>query len=139
MEERLHAMLARDEIRQLQIQYCHFVRQRDVGALVGQFTRDGTFALDGGIGPIGLLSGDALVEMYEKGLPDIDPRPMTHNHLVTLTSPVTATGIVHVEFRLGNSGFRVMHIGTYSDDYAREGGVWKFRHRALTATAVVPG
>lgn len=126
----------RMDIMQLPILYCHCVRRSDAEALVQLFTTDGTFWMDGTMGPSGLFTGDNLRSMYANGLPDLDPWPLTHNIHVTLSGPTQATGLVHVEFRLGSQGYRVTHLGLYEDDYTKEGGVWKFRHRKLTATPV---
>jgi hypothetical protein len=128
------ALQDRMDIMQLPILYCHFVRQRNAEALVQLFTSDGTFWLDGTMGPAGLFTGDHLRSMYANGLPDLDPWPLTHNIHVTLHSPIKATGLAHVEFRLGSQGYRVTHLGLYEDDFAKECGVWKFRHRKMTAT-----
>ena len=130
------ALRDRLDILQLPVLYCHCVRRRDADGLVQLFTVDGTFSLDGSMGPKGLFTGADLRNMYKQGLPDLDPWPLTHNLYVVLDGPSSATGRVHVEFRLGSQGYRVTHLGLYEDDYLKEDGVWKFQHRKLTATPV---
>jgi hypothetical protein len=46
----------------------------------------------------------------------------------------TARGWLHAEVRFGSRNLETGMIVAYEDDYIREKGVWKFKHRKVNAT-----
>lgn len=128
-------LLDRETIRQLPIAYCHYVRTRNIPAMLDLFTDDAEFDVDKKLFPDGIGRGrDALVKAWTEGIEKLDPWPFIHNHLVEFTGRDSATGYVHAEFRMGNMNYRVTSIGIYTDKYVRlASGEWKFRSRSLSA------
>jgi hypothetical protein len=136
IETRIASIEDRLAIQQLPIRYCHYIRRQDVEAVLSLYAAGSSFQIVGDLGPSGHFGGTRLRELLARGVPVDDLWPLTHNHLIEIESPRRATGLLHVEFRAGASGFRVTHIGVYEDEYIKESGIWKFQTRRITTTPV---
>jgi hypothetical protein len=123
------------EIRMLPIMYCHHVRDFNIDAIMAQYVPEAEFELIG-IATPGIYEGAGLRSMMGDALPEFYPWPLTHNHQVDFVGDDKAHGRVHAEFRLAKEAYRATHIGLYEDIYEKHEGVWKFKRRKLTATAL---
>jgi len=135
--KQIEALTDREAIRQLPILYCHYVRTRNLDAVVGLYAKDCVFKLYGGNGPVGVHKGAAAIaETFVHAFKNMDPWPFTHNHVVELTGNGRAKGFVYAEIRGGMEGHRVMYLGVYEDEYVKADGTWKFQSRILNLTPI---
>ncbi|MDH3684200.1 MAG: nuclear transport factor 2 family protein, partial [Acidimicrobiia bacterium] len=78
MEERLAAIEAKDEIRELTARYCHAVVDGDVDAIVDLFCSDGTFRMR----KFEATGDEELRKMYEGGVGGQTHKPFIQNHVI---------------------------------------------------------
>ena len=136
-DQEINGLLDREAIRQLPILYCHYVRTRNIEAILDLYADDAVFDMPANMAVGGVRSGKAAIEeTFRDNLEEMDPCPFTHNHVVDLKGPDLATGFVYTEFRMGSQDYRVTHMGVYADEYVRERGRWKFGSRRLTSTPI---
>lgn len=136
-ERKLNELFDREAIYQLPARYCHYVRTRNIEAILDLYSDDAEFDMPTNMAEGGVRSGKvAIEETFRTNLEEMDPCPFTHDHVIDLHGPDRATGFVYVEFRMGSQNYRVTHMGVYADEYVRERGQWKFRARRLTSTRV---
>lgn len=128
-------LIDRESIRQLPIIYCHYVRQKNIDAIVDLFTTDGKLILSDDLGS-GAQDSEALRQFYEKSISTADPWPFIHNHHIVMLGDGRAKGYVYAEIRYGSEGFKTTSIGVYEDEYQKEGGGWKFKSRNFESTPV---
>lgn len=137
LREELQRLSDREAIRQLPILYCHYVRTRNLDAVVNLYARDGVFELSGGDGSSGVHKGHpAIRETFVLAFDRMDPWPFTHNHVIELAGGERAKGFVYAEIRSGTDKHRLAYLGVYEDAYVKEKGEWKFQSRKLTLTPV---
>lgn len=138
-DKRIDEMLDREAIRDLPVRYCHYVRQKDVEAVLDLFSDNCVFDVgDGGgdlIGKAKHSGKDVMRTFFSEGFVRVDPWPFVHNHVVNLTGPDRAKGWVYMEMR-GGPKLRTASIVVYEDDYVKENGRWRFQKRALTLTGI---
>lgn len=138
-DPRLLELIDREAIRQLPTRYCHYVRTRNVAAILDLYAPDGVFDMPANMAEGGIRSGPAAIrQTFEDHLERIDPWPFTHNHVVDFEGEGRARGFVYTEFRSGTERMRVTHVGVYEDTYVKIDDVWKFQSRTLSAVDV-PG
>ncbi len=127
----------RELIRQLPARYCHYVRTRNVAAILDLYAPDGVFDLPANMAEGGAREGrDAIAETFRNNLERMDPWPFTHNHVIEFEGADQARGFVYTEFRIGAERMRVGFVGVYEDVYTRLGDTWKFQSRKLTAITI---
>ncbi len=128
-------MLDREAIRNLPIEYCYHVHQKDTDAIVDLFTTDGKLTLADDLG--GQAEGrDALHALYSKSIADADPWPFVHNHHIVMLGDGRAKGYIYAEIRYGSEGYRTVSIGVYEDEYQKVDGEWKFKSRLYKSHSV---
>lgn len=137
MEAQMQEVIDREAIRNLPLQYCHCVWQKDLDGYANLFTEDGSFSTDNADIP-GAQGRDKLRKMIGNGLDDMQPRPFIHNHVIDLTGADTATGTCYVEVHMKREGKKWEMRGWYNDDYAKVGGDWKFKSRKVTVDSFGP-
>ena len=127
----------REAIRQLPTRYCHYVRTRDIPAILDLYAPDGVFDMPANMAEGGVREGrEAIAETFRDNLETMDPWPFTHNHIVDFEGQDRARGFVYTEFRLGSEKMRVGFVGVYEDVYVRSENLWKFQSRKLSSIEV---
>ncbi len=134
LEERIAALEAKDEIRELTAQYCHAVVDGDVEAILGLFCADGTFRMRNS----SFTGTDELRGMYEGGVGAKTHKPFIQNHVIELQGPDEATGRCSVEIRIFQDGQAMTAAGHYLDRYRRQDGRWLFAERFYNAYHLSP-
>jgi hypothetical protein len=137
MQAQMQAVIDREAIRNLPLQYCHCVWQKDLDGYANLFTEDGSFSTDNADIP-GAQGRDKLRKMIGNGLDDMQPRPFIHNHVIELTGSDSAKGTCYVEVHMKREGKKWEMRGWYNDDYAKVGGEWKFKSRRITTDSFGP-
>lgn len=138
--QELRALLDREAIRQLPINYCHYVRTRDVDAILDMYTPDGVFDVPPSMAKTGVLSGrEEIRRIFDESLESMDPWPFTHNHVVEMIDGSHARGFVYTEFRLGSEHLRLGFVGVYHDEYVKVSQTWKFAARRLQSITITDG
>jgi hypothetical protein len=132
LEKEVDNLKSKEAIRDLVMLYCHLAVAADADGLMGLFAAGGTFGMPATMG-VGTVSGEPLRRLIVDSIADKRPWPFLHNHYIRLEGPERATGVVHAEIRLGCQGYKLTHFYVYDDLYVRESGIWKFKHRAVTA------
>ena len=127
----------REAIRDLPARYCHYVRTRNVAAILDLYTPDGVFDMPANMAEGGVRTGrDAIEQTFRDNLEKMDPWPFTHNHVIDFETPDRARGFVYTEFRVGAESMRVGFVGVYEDVYVRINDTWKFQSRTLSAVTI---
>jgi SnoaL-like domain len=95
---------------------------------VATFCPDGVCDIPG----MGIHEGhDALRDAYSKWKPRRPQRHLVVNTLVTEWDDHEANAVSDVVFVLqGDSGWAIQLVGRYQDTLHRDGGTWRFHHRA---------
>jgi len=130
-------VIDREAIRNLPLQYCHCVWQKDLDGYANLFTEDGSFSTDDPTLPKG-QGRAALKSLISGALDTMKPRPFIHNHVVELLGPDKAKGTCYVEVRLLKDGKKCLMSGWYNDEYAKVNGEWKFQSRQITTDSFGP-
>jgi len=138
MMAQMQALLDREAIRDLPVQYCHCVWKNDIPGLVDLFTEDGSISMPDDPSVMAARGRENLLKMYQQALGALTPRPFIHNHVVELQGRNRATGTCYVEIRANRNGKSWIGAGYYDDEYAKEGGRWKFRSRLVHMYYMVP-
>ena len=129
LEDRIAAIEAKDEIRELTAKYCHGVVDGDVEAIVDLFCSDGTFRMRNA----SFTGTEELRGMYEGGVGAKSHKPFIQNHVIEFAegTPTSgrATGRCSVEIRIFQDDQAKTAAGHYLDEYRLEDGRWKFFDR----------
>ena len=122
----VQALLDQAAIRDLAALYCILRDDNDMEPLLDTFAPDGVFVSSGR--PI--KGHDELREWYTGTMRKYAfSHHIPHSHVVTLTSPTTATGIVTGSVEYGSdAGFRAGAYRWY-DEYEKLDGRWVFTLR----------
>lgn len=136
-ETAIQEVIDREAIRNLPLQYCHCVWQKDLDGYANLFTEDGSFATNDPSLPRA-QGREALRTMIGGQLDVSKPRPFIHNHVIELQGPDRAKGTCYVEVRLLRDGKKWLMSGWYDDQYAKVGGEWKFKARQITVDSFAP-
>lgn len=146
VEERLHVLEAKEEIRALLFNYGRHVDDRDWEAFAA------LFATDGGTwnGGMGVARGhDEIVQMMSSTLGNaanvgINGTGLSNLHLlgneVITVEGDSGTAVSKWVFVMTaeDNGPDVVFIGRYNDEFIRENGVWKFKLRTVTSDIARP-
>jgi uncharacterized protein (TIGR02246 family) len=124
IEERLHRMEAKDEIRELPARYCHAVVDGDVEAIVELFCRDGVFRAH-----TAAPKGHGELREFYAAIGARTHKPFVQNHVIELEGDELATGRCSVEIRVWQDGKAYTQAGHYLDHYRKEDGRWRFAER----------
>ena len=134
IEERIAALEAKDEIRELTARYCHAVTDGDNATIVALFCEDGVFRMRRKV-----VSGRAeLTAFYGGGVGGQTHKPFIQNNVVDLHSDTQASGRCSVEIRIVDDGEAYTCAGHYLDTYRKENGRWRFADRHFNAYHYVP-
>jgi uncharacterized protein (TIGR02246 family) len=133
-EDRIAALEAKDEIRELTARYCHGVVDGDVEAVVELFCSDGTFRMR----QFSATGHDELRDMYQGGIGAKTHKPFIQNHVIELQSPTEATGRCSVEIRIFSDGEAKTAAGHYLDRYRLDNGRWRFAERFYNSYHLAP-
>ena len=134
LEEKIAALEAKDEIRELTARYCHAVTDGDSETIVSLFCPDGAFRMRKKV-----VAGETeLREFYGGGVGAQTHKPFIQNNVVELSSDTEATGRCSVEIRIVEDGQAFTCAGHYLDTYRKEGGKWRFADRHFHAYHYVP-
>ena len=128
LEALVRELADREAIRELPSRYCDCVWRKDADGLAALFTEECTLDLSS-TGQ--LLSGREEIRAgIAQGLGAENSRalPFIHNQVFELDGD-RATGRSYLEVHLTQDGKTRTGVGYYDDEFAREGGAWKFRSR----------
>ena len=120
LEERMQAIEARDEIRELTARYCHAVTRSDTATIVGLFCNDGVFETGDRV-----ARGRAELEEFYRFATQPPPLPFIQNHVIELAGN-EATGQCSVEIRMVRDGEAITACGYYDDRYRCVNGEWSW-------------
>ena len=124
LEDRVSALEAKDEIRELRHRYHACINEGDIDAIVDLFTADAS--LD--FGYLGRTRGRAKIAQFFGALPDLLPfiKQFIHNHTVILEGPDRGTGTSYMEAKTVSGGTAYVVCGRYDDAYTRTDDGWRF-------------
>ena len=131
LEEKVQALEARDEIRELTARYCHAVTRADSATIVGLFCDDGVFETGKTV-----VRGRVELEKFYRAIQP-PPLPFIQNHVIELAGE-EATGQCSAEIRMVRDGEAITACGYYDDRYRRVNGEWKFAARKFNFFHAVP-
>ena len=137
VEAEMQKVIDRESIRNLPLQYCHYVWQQDLDGYVNLFTEDGSFSTDDPSLP-GAQGQEGLRKMISSGLDEMKPRPFIHNHVIELLDSKQAKGTCYVEVHMNREGKKWEMKGWYNDEYAKVDGEWEFKSRRITTDSFGP-
>ncbi len=132
LEDRVQALEARDEIRELTARYCHAVTRSDAATIVGLFCDDGVFEMGKTV-----ARGRAELEKFYSSATQQPPLPFIQNHVIELAGD-EGTGQCSVEIRMVRDGEAITACGYYDDRYRRVNGTWRFAARKFNPFHMVP-
>jgi uncharacterized protein (TIGR02246 family) len=129
IEQRLQRLEDLDEIRQLFVDYGHYLDQHDFASYAQLFSEEGELLL----GPIGRAKGRAAIrEQMERTMPG-DPGGTYHlvtNPRITLDGDRATSEVMWSVVSRGTDGNAVLSmLGRHRDVLVREGGRWVFLRR----------
>lgn len=136
-ETLMQEVIDREAIRNLPLQYCHCVWQKDMEGYGNLFTEDGSFGTNDPTLPRA-QGRENLKAMIGSQFDTLKPRPFIHNHVIELLGPDKAKGTCYVEVRLLRDGKKWLMTGWYNDEYAKVNGEWKFKSREITTDSFGP-
>ena len=136
-ETLMQEVIDREAIRNLPLQYCHCVWQKDTEGYGNLFTEDGSFGTNDPTLPRA-QGRENLKSMIGSQLDTLKPRPFIHNHVIEILSPDKAKGTCYVEVRMLRDGKKWLMTGWYNDEYAKVNGEWKFKSRQITTDSFGP-
>ena len=132
--DQIDALIAKDAIRDLVLQYCRAVDRGDVALAETLYERD---ALD----EHGFNSSNTArefldsIEAMSSGLTAIQHN--ITNHLIRITGPDTAEGeaylVAYHRSENEDSAYLLLIGGRYLDRYSKREGQWKIAHRKCVA------
>lgn len=138
LEDRIAAIEAKDEIRELTAKYCHGVVDGDADAIVDLFCSDGTFRMRNA----SFTGTEELLGMYRTGVGNKTHKPFIQNHVIEFVdgtaSSGRATGRCSVEIRIFQDGEARTGAGHYLDEYRVESGSWKLYDRHYNPYHLAP-
>lgn len=128
-DPRLQALLDKEEIRNVLLDYGRHLDSRDFKAYASLFAEDGEW-----IGGFGTVKGPANIQAFmEKNLGTGQNRGNSYHLLSNFVINVqgdTATAWSRWTFVVpGQSGATIAQAGRYDDTFVRENGRWKFKRR----------
>ncbi|WP_454796990.1 nuclear transport factor 2 family protein [Novosphingobium lindaniclasticum] len=138
MQDKIQALIDKDEIRNLRIRYSHLLDGNRIDALDQVFAADAVVEVT-----VGRMEG---LEAIKAGLKDAyalfdrDRRghyPFMHpiaNHLIEQTGPDSATGscyLIDFETASKSDPNPLLLLGLYADEYRRIDGAWRITHSQL--------
>jgi hypothetical protein len=146
LEERLHVLEAKEEIRALLFSYGRYVDDRNWEAFAALFADDnGTWN-----GGMGIARGhDEIVQMMSTTLgtannvgangAGMSNVHLLGNEIITVDGD-TATSLSKWVFVMTaeDNGPDVVFVGRYNDEFIRENGAWKFKLRTVTSDIARP-
>jgi hypothetical protein len=103
----------------------------DVDGYVSQFADDAELkqsSVHGGATRV-LTGREAIRTFIEGSWESLKPKPLTHDHVVTVISETEAIGSSYVQVLDGSNSYSDMLISRYDDQYVLQDGAWKFRER----------
>ena len=132
-----------EAIRQLKARYCRFLDAKDSDGWRSVFSDDLVVKLDmavstGGADPMTgppVEGADNFVTTVLGGLENAATMHHCHTPEITLTSPVTATGIWAMEdWIIFGNGNELHGAGHYHETYENQYGTWRIKTLHLTRT-----
>lgn len=149
LEAKVRELSDREAIRDLRYRYHEYINDAKFSEIADLFTDDGELFF----GHLGNAHGKDEIRRFFSG-----PRPKTldaaggqspkrprptrvrqfiHNHVVEVHGD-RATGFSYLEAKPVYKGESYVVAARYDDEYARQGGQWKFKKMALTPYFMVP-
>jgi hypothetical protein len=129
LEARLRRLEDLEEIRQLFVDYGHYLDYGDVGAYAELFAREGEVLL----GPVGRAKGPAAIrELAEKMQANMSNRSyhLVSNPIIHLDGDRATTDVMWAVITPdANGNPKLPMIGRHKDELIREDGRWKFLKR----------
>ena len=130
LHQRIAAIEAREDIRDLVTRYGMAVDDRDMATVGALFTEDAVFRH--GDDSIVNHGRQEIVDFYTDRLSAFGATyHYPNSHLIELDGPTTATGVVCAHAELGIDGHSYVTALRYHDNYRNEGGRWLFAERRL--------
>jgi uncharacterized protein (TIGR02246 family) len=142
VEQRLRIIEDKDEIRELLIAYGRDFDKRDFTAYANLFASDGVW-VGGADGSHPYTGPAAILEFVTKTYPP-SSYPGSFHIMSSVSIQILGENSATAWSRwtyvvLGAQGAPTpFAAGHYEDRLAREGGVWKFKHRQVFAAAIQP-
>ena len=133
VDDRLHILEAKDEIRELTARYCFAVAEGEVDTVIGLFCPDGVFTMR----DREWVGHDGLRRLYDGATGRVTPKPYIQNHVIDVDGD-TATGRCGVEIRMVQDGTAYTVAGHYHDSYRLVEGHWWFARRDFEIFHWVP-
>jgi hypothetical protein len=145
LEQRLQALEAREQIRELRASYCFLVDDARFDELVDDcFTDDARCdfrGARGGVGPFVSQGREEIRVFFKQVVAALlsDMSHTVHNHRITLDGD-RAAGDCYFEVTAKDpaTGDAVMGGGRYLDRYRRVAGRWRFEERTAVIAHMAP-
>ena len=136
LEQRILRLEDIEAIRKLRSRYHFCLNEGRYAEIAGLFTEDAVVHLD----YLAKYEGIAAIERGFLAMGERERffiKQFIHNHDVDVEGD-RGTGTCYLEARYGRFGVSYVVAGRYDDQYARIGGVWKFRVMAVQLFYSVP-